>query len=64
MQSDWHRAFSLTTREPDFSQTCGFHGIKGNYCTSFKSKKACTDDTILFQNPRYGFVISEHFRHA
>ena len=27
LQSDWPRAFLYLTREPDFSQTCGFNRI-------------------------------------
>ena len=27
LQSDWPRAFLHLTREPDFSQTCGFNRI-------------------------------------
>ena len=48
LQFDWPKAFLFITREPDFSQTCGFHrNTKLTMVHHLKPKKVCNDGTIF-----------------
>ena len=62
MQSDWSRAFSITTQELDFLQPYGFHRLS-TVVYHLKPKTSTLMDQFFFQNLYCG-LISEHFGHA
>ena len=62
MQSDWSRAFLITTQELDFSEPCGFYRFS-KVVYHLKSKKYIDGPNLFFQN-LYCQFFSEHLGHA
>ena len=62
LQSDWPRALWAITREPEFSQTCGFREKSDNNSTlHFRPFPAKTNDSILRKSQKSPFL--GHFGH-
>ena len=67
MQSDWMRAFSVTTQELDFSQPYRFDRFPKAAMVHHLKPKNHTDEkniTIFFFQNLYCRFISEHFGNA
>ena len=62
MQSDWWRAFSITTQELDFLQPCGFYGFS-KVLYHLKPKDQI-DGPNLFSKSVLLIFFSEQLEHA
>ena len=57
LQSDWLKTFLALTREPDFSQTCGFRRMTENHnIFRFKPFLATANDSIFHKCPKTLFL--------